>query len=83
MTPERLRGLCWRDYLELRRAGFPNRQTTKSVRTLKTNFQKKMIGLLEHIQAVQFQQSPEINKNNIPVGCAHTRLIQGAPLNAP
>lgn len=26
MTPERLRGLCWRDLLELRRAGYNTRR---------------------------------------------------------
>lgn len=26
MTPERLRGLCWRDQLELRRAGYNTRR---------------------------------------------------------
>lgn len=30
MTPERLRGLLWRDHLELRRAGFASRQKAEN-----------------------------------------------------
>lgn len=32
MTPERLRGLLWRDYLELRRAGYASRRKAEKGR---------------------------------------------------
>ncbi len=46
MTPERLRGLCWRDYLELRRAGFPSRRAAESVKALKAGFRERVVVLL-------------------------------------